>query len=83
MGKATTTHDGGGTHIGKSSNEQIGFFGATPVAQQSTTGTTAGFTTGAGTAAKDDSTFTGNVGATAYRISDIVRALKNIGILAQ
>ena len=50
--------------------------------RQSGTGETVGFTTGAGTAVKDDSTFTGNVGATAYRISDIVKALKNLGVLA-
>ena len=60
----------------------IGFFGAAAVAQQGTTGTAAGFTAGAGTAVTDDSTFTGNVGSKAYRISDIVRALKNLGLLA-
>lgn len=49
---------------------------------RSGTGETAGFTTGAGTAVKDDSTFTGNVGSTAYRVSDIVKALKQVGILA-
>jgi len=51
-------------------------------AQQSTTGTSTGFTAGGGTTATDASTFTGATGATAYRISDIVRALKNVGILA-
>jgi hypothetical protein len=51
-------------------------------AQQSTTGTATGFTAGAGTNVTDASTFTGATGATAYRISDIVRALKNVGILA-
>jgi len=59
-------------------------FGRTLVggAQQSTTGTSTGFTAGGGTTATDASTFTGATGATAYRISDIVRALKNVGILA-
>lgn len=61
----------------------IGFLGATAVIQQATTGETVGFTAGAGTGVNDDSTFTGNVGATAYRISDIVKALKNYGLLAQ
>lgn len=51
-------------------------------AQESGTGETVGFTAGAGTAVNDDSTFTGNVGATAYRISDIVKALKNHGLIA-
>lgn len=51
-------------------------------AQQSTTGTATGFTAGGGTTVTDASTFTGGTGATAYRISDIVRALKAVGILA-
>jgi hypothetical protein len=49
---------------------------------QSTTGTTTGFTAGSGSAVLADSTFTGNTGATAYTIGDIVRALKTIGLLA-
>lgn len=61
----------------------LGFFhGTTPVAQPSSTGETAGFTAGAGTGVNDDSTFTGNVGSTAYRISDVVKHLKNLGLLA-
>jgi hypothetical protein len=51
-------------------------------AQQSGTGETVGFTAGSGTAVNDDSTFTGNVGSTAYRVSDVVKALKNHGIIA-
>jgi len=50
--------------------------------QQSTTGTATGFTAGGGTTVTDASTFTGATGATAYRISDIVKALKAVGILA-
>lgn len=50
--------------------------------QQNTTGTTTGFTAGVGTGVKDDSTFTGGTGSTAYRISDIVKALKNLGFLS-
>ena len=59
-----------------------GFFGATPVAQPSTTGTTTGFTSGSGTAVLDDSTFTGDTGSTAYTIGDVVKALKDLGLLA-
>lgn len=50
--------------------------------RQSGTGETVGFVAGGGTTATDASTFTGNVGSTAYRISDIVKALKNMGVLA-
>lgn len=62
--------------------DKIGFFGATPVAQPSGTGETTGFTAGTGTAVNDDSTFTGNLGTTAYRINDVVKALKQLGLLA-
>lgn len=71
-----------GTKIGTGTTQKIGFFNATPVAQQSGTGTATGFTAGSGTAVNDASTFTGAVGSTAYRISDIVKALKNLGLLA-
>lgn len=71
-----------GTKFGTSTTQKIGFYNATPVVQPATTGTTTGFTAGSGTAVNDDSTFTGGTGATAYRISDMVLAMKNLGILA-
>lgn len=71
-----------GSKIGTSTSQKLGFFNATPVVQQSTTGTTTGFTAGIGTAAKDDSTFTGNTGSTAYTVGDVVKALKALGLLA-
>lgn len=63
-------------------DDKIGVFGATPVVQPSSTGETTGFTAGSGTGVNDDSTFTGNVGITAYRINDVVKALKQVGWLA-
>jgi hypothetical protein len=63
-------------------NGNLGFYNATPVAQPNTTGTTTGFTAGTGTAVNDASTFTGGVGTRAYRISDIVKALKDLGLIA-
>jgi len=72
----------GGVKIGTATNQKLGFFNKAPVAQQSTTGTTTGFTAGSGTAAKSDSTYTGNTGTAAYTVGDIVLALKNLGLLA-
>jgi len=48
-----------------------------------TTGTTTGFTAGAGAAVLVDSTFTGGLGTTAYSLGDIVLALKRAKILAE
>lgn len=61
---------------------KIGFFGVTPVAKPSTTGTTTGFSAGSGTTVVSGSTFTGNTGSTAYTVGDIVNALKRLGLLA-
>jgi len=61
----------------------VGLFGATPVIQPQTTGTTTGYTTGSGTAVLADGTFTGNLGSTAYTIGDVVLALKQLGLLKQ
>lgn len=72
-----------GTKIGTATSQKLGFYNATPVIQQAGTGvTTAGFVAGAGAAVLVDSTFTGNIGSTAYHISDVVAALKNLGLLA-
>lgn len=73
---------GGGVERIRVDGTGIGLYTVAPVAQYSTTGTTAGFTAGAGTGVNDDSTFTGNTGATAYTIGDVVRALKLIGLMA-
>lgn len=78
LGVGTTT----GSKIGTATTQKIGFWNATPVVQPATTGTATGFTAGAGTAVTDESTFTGGVGSTAYRISDVVLALKQAGVLA-
>jgi hypothetical protein len=73
---------GTGTKIGTATGQKLAFYNATPVAQQAGTGETTGVTGGSGTNIHDNATFTGNVGSAAYTISDIVKALKNLGLLA-
>lgn len=72
---------GGASKI-KISTVGIGLFTATPVAQPSSTGQTAGFTAGVGTSVLDDSTFTGGTGTKAYTVGDVVKHLKALGALA-
>ena len=60
---------------------RVGFYGATPVAQQTAHALTTGFTAVTGTPVLSGSTFNGNVGTTAYTIGDIVAALKNYNLL--
>jgi len=80
--KSTNTFTDVGTNgLAVTTNGTI-IFNESRIVQQSTTGTTTGFTAGSGTAAKDDSTFTGGSG-TAYTTGDIVKALKAQGLLAQ
>ena len=64
------------------SDELLALYGGTPVVQHSTTGQLSGFLAGTGTASRDDSTWTGGIGAAAYTTGDVVRALKNIGAMA-
>jgi hypothetical protein len=71
-----------GTKIGTGTTQKIGFWNATPIVRPSSTGETTGFTAGAGTGVNDDSTFTGNTGTKAYTIGDVVKHLKNSGLLA-
>jgi hypothetical protein len=78
---STTT----GTKIGTATNQLLGFYNQTPIAQPSSTGvTTNGFTTGGGggTTVHANSTFTGGTGTNAYTISDVVAHLKSLGLLA-
>lgn len=71
-----------GSTIATSTSQALGFWGATPIAQPSSTGTTTGFTAGTGTGVNSDSTFTGGTGTKAYTIGDIVKHLKAMGLLA-
>ena len=72
-----------GTKIGTATNQLLGFYNKTPIAQPSTTGvTTNGFTQGSGNNIHPASTFTGGIGTNAYTISDIVAHLKSLGLIA-
>ena len=71
-----------GLRLGAAATDLISLYGVTPVVQPASTGETVGWTAGGGTAATSASTATGNLGSTAYRHSDIVKALKQVGILA-
>ena len=71
----------GGIAVGGAS-DKIAFFGSAPVAAQGTTATSGTFAANAGTAAVSGSSWTGNAGAKAYTVHDVVSALKAYGILA-
>jgi hypothetical protein len=71
-----------GTKIGTATSQKLAFHNSTPVVQHATAGEATGFTAGAGTAVTHLSTFTGNAGATAYTIADVVKCLKNKGLMA-
>jgi hypothetical protein len=73
---------GTGTKWGTATTQKQSWWNATPVMQPSSTGTTTGFTAGAGTAVLSDSTFTGGSGTKAYTIGDLVLHMKTMGLLA-
>ena len=72
LAPGTTT----GTKIGTATTQKLGFWNATPIVQPTTAVGTATFTANSGTTVNDASTFDG------YTIKQIVKALRNIGILA-
>lgn len=73
---------GTGTRFGTESTQKLGFFGKTPIVQPSSTGTTLDMTTVGGTTVTESNGFGGGLGGNYYTIGDIVKHLKNLGILA-
>lgn len=65
-----------GTKIGTATGQKIGFWNATPIVQPTTSVAAATFTANSGTSVNDASTFDG------YTIKQIVKALRNAGLLA-
>lgn len=77
VGDASTSEVDIGSSAGK-----IGLYGVTAVTQPQTNSVTnTGFVAGASTPVLVDSTFTGGIGTTAYHLSDVVAALKQLGAL--
>jgi hypothetical protein len=72
-----------GSKLGTAANQKLGFWNATPVVQPSGTGELLGFTGNAATNANAvNFAANGNNGSKSYSLGDIVKALKNAGILA-
>jgi hypothetical protein len=65
-----------GTKIGISTSQKIAFWNATPIVQPTTAVTEATFVANTGNNLKEDSTFDG------YTMKQVVKALRNMGILA-
>lgn len=65
-----------GTKIGTATSQKLAFWNATPIIQPTTGIGTAVFVANTGNNVKDDSTFDG------YTVSQVVKALRDIGILA-
>ncbi len=75
---------GSGTRIGTAANQKLGLFAVTPVIQPASTGEIVGGTgNGATNANLVNATFNGNLGSTAYTINDAIKALKQLGAMAQ
>ena len=71
-----------GTKFGTASTQKLSLWGATPAVQPSSVGENTGYTAVGGTNVNHQDTFTGNVGTKAYTINDIVKHLKNTGVIA-
>jgi hypothetical protein len=78
-----TLDTGTGSKIGTATNQKLGFYNATPIVQPTSPGITVFTNAGVGTVVRADTTFTGGAGSTEYTIGDIVRVLKNLGLMAQ
>ena len=75
--------DTNGVKLGIKTTETLGFYGSAGITQYTAAAVTTGFTAGSGTTATSASTYTGNIGSTAYTVGDIVAVLKSLGLIAQ
>jgi hypothetical protein len=80
---AINTNSTNGTRVGATNTQKVSLWGATPIVQPSGTGELVGilgFADNSDNATNMNSN--GNVGTKRYTFNDIVKALKNTGILA-
>lgn len=59
----------------------VGFYGATPVTQQTAATNVHTVAAGSTTAAYVNTTWDGSIGSTAYTVGDLVAALKSLGLI--
>lgn len=71
-----------GVSINGPFNGNVGFYGATPVAQQTNPGNTHTTAAGATTSVFTNTAFDGGTGSKGYTIGDLVLALKSLGLIA-
>lgn len=87
MNTASTSNEtqtpsaGDGYQVGQSPTDKVGFYGTDPIVQPAPSGNTTTVTAGSTTSVFVNSTFNGGSG-TAYTVGDVVKALKQLGILA-
>lgn len=78
-----------GTQIGSYSGQKLSFYGSNPVFQPATSGELNGFQqnipveNSSNSIIYNQSVFSGNKGSTSYTINDIVKHLKNLGLIAE
>ncbi len=93
-GNVTTTSDkkqlsdgnglngGLGNTFGQSALDLISFYNATTVVQPTAAANVHTVAAGSTTAAYVNTTYDGSIGSTAYTIGDLVKALKQLGLIA-
>ncbi len=75
--------DGGVDGIGLgTATSPVGFYGVTPVLQQTNPGNVSTGAAGSTSTVFLNTTFTGGITGKAYTVGDVVAALKKIGIIA-
>jgi len=73
---------GDGLQVGASAASLVGFYGASPVVQPVSSGNTHTVTAGSTTSIFTNTTLDGGIGSTAYTVGDLVKALKQLGLIA-